>query len=366
MSRSIPTPLERAETALAGRKVMVTGHTGFCGGWLSLWLNEIGCAAAGVALPPETEPNLFSRARIADVVAHAIADVRDKGALEAAFAREKPEVVFHLAAQPLVRRSYREPADTVATNVAGTANVLAAALDAGVKAAVVVTTDKVYRSREWVWPYRETDELGGHDPYSASKAAAEIVTASFRHSFGSKMAIATARGGNIIGGGDWSEDRLIPDFVRAVVGGSSLTLRNPASTRPWQHVLALCHGYIALAGALLRDPGTAAQAWNFGPAPADAVPVSEVIRLLTSTWRPVELRVEPANLHETKALALDSTLAHDVLGWRPAWSLEPALAATAEWYRDVLDGNLDAREVCRRQIAAYRAEAVACEAPADA
>jgi len=343
----------RVFRSLAGRRVLITGHTGFCGGWLALWLHRLGCDVHGLSLPPSTTPSLFEAAHVAEVVKHHLLDIREAGRLRDLVQEISPEIIFHLAAQPLVRLSYREPAETFAVNAVGTANVLDAARQTGCRAVVVVTTDKVYQNREWIWPYREDEPLGGHDPYSASKACAELVAASFRSSYTDGPAIATARGGNIIGGGDWSEDRLIPDFVRAVVSGTSITLRNPAATRPWQHVLALCHGYITLAAALLETPEIAMRSWNFGPDPEDAIPVSRIVQRFEAVWKKIDTTYQKSDLHEAKSLSVDSTLARNVLGWLPAWNLDLSLQATAEWYRDVIDRKQDARMACESQITSY-------------
>ena len=343
------------EARLARERILVTGHTGFTGGWLCAWLAGIGVRPHGLALAPETQPNLFDSADIASLAAHTIVDIRDEAAVVRAFAEARPTVVFHLAAQPLVRRSYSEPAATFATNVQGTVHVLEAARQTGVKAVVAITTDKVYRNREWIWPYREVDELGGKDPYSASKACAELVAASYQASFGSTgLAVATARGGNIVGGGDWSEDRLIPDFVRATIDGKPLVLRNPNSTRPWQHVLSLCHGYLMLAAGLLDKPADHIGGWNLGPRTGDVVPVARVIELMANAWRQPAIRIEPSNLAEARLLALDSTKARDQLGWHPPWPLETVIEQTAAWYRDFHAGRSTARALLDKQIADYR------------
>ena len=349
------TELLAFERRLAGERILVTGHTGFTGGWLAAWLGAMGAEVFGLALAPETTPNLFEAARIGEIVGHRILDVRSATDVVRYMSEIQPSVVVHLAAQPLVRRSYREPLETFATNVMGTANVLEGARACGVRAAVVITTDKVYRNRDWLWAYREVDELGGKDPYSASKAAAELVTASYQASFGAAgLAIATARGGNIIGGGDWSEDRLIPDFVRAALAGRPITLRNPKATRPWQHVLSLCHGYLMIAAALLDRPLEAIGNWNLGPTSEEVVPVARVVEGLSGMWKPVPIRVELSQLAEAQLLALDSTKVREKLGWRPPWSLHEVLENTASWYRDFHDGGVDARVLLDRQVRAYR------------
>ena len=343
------------ERRLAGERILVTGHTGFTGGWLTAWLASIGAEVHGLALAPETSPNLFDAARIGEIVRHRLLDIRSVPDVMRCVDEVRPSVLIHLAAQPLVRRSYRAPVETFATNVIGTAHVLEAARACGVRAAVAITTDKVYRNREWDRPYSEVDELGGKDPYSASKACAELVAASYQASFGADgPAIATARGGNIIGGGDWSEDRLIPDFVRAILAGKPIVLRNPGATRPWQHVLSLCHGYLMLAAALLDGPAEHVGGWNLGPTSEQIVPVARVVEMLSRKWRAAEIRVEPSNLAEAQLLALDSTKARTTLGWHPPWSLDTVLARTAEWYRDFHDGHTNARVLLDRQIAEYR------------
>src|SRR5215467_8630193 len=261
-----------------GRRVFVTGHTGFKGGWLALWLNRLGAKVRGYALDPCTQPNMFTLASVASVVDDVRGDLRDYPKLEAAIRDFEPDVVFHMAAQPLVRRSYADPVGTYATNVMGTVNVLEAVRKTpSVRAVICVTTDKVYQNHEWVWPYRETDALGGYDPYASSKACAEIVSAAYRSSFfspnladGRPLALATARAGNVIGGGDWSEDRLIPDLVRGFCSGQPVLIRRPKAIRPWQHVLEPLHGYMILAQKLLEDPRKFASAYNFGPADDDS------------------------------------------------------------------------------------------------
>lgn len=343
------------EQRLAGERILVTGHTGFTGGWLTAWLAAIGAEVHGLALAPEGSPNLFEAARIGEIARHRVVDIRFTDEVRRYVGEVRPTVLIHLAAQPLVRRSYREPVETFATNVMGTANVLEAARACGVRAAVVITTDKVYRNREWDQAYREVDELGGKDPYSASKACAELVAASFQASFGSGgPAIATARGGNIVGGGDWSEDRLVPDFVRATLAEQPIVLRSPNATRPWQHVLSLCHGYLMLAAGLLDRPDQHVGGWNLGPSADEVVPVALIVEMLSRKWRAPGIRVEASNLAETQLLALDSTKARETLGWRPPWPLEKVLDRTAEWYRDFHDGRTDARALLDRQIAEYR------------
>lgn len=313
----------------------------------------------GFSLPAPTTPNLFEDADAqAALASHRIGDVGDFDAVQAAMDQAKPELVLHLAAQPLVRRSYRDPIETYQANVMGTVNVLETARRLGVSGAVCITTDKVYHNREWAYGYRETDRLGGSDPYSASKAAAEIVIDSYRSSmpsWGQNMMIASARGGNIIGGGDWAEDRLIPDFARAARARAPITLRNPAATRPWQHVLALIHGYMMLLARMAEGDTATSSAWNLGPAASATLTVGEVVERLRSRWEELTVVVEPTHLHETTALALDSTKAQRQLGWKPGWSTEEGIDRTAEWYAAYEPGLGASAEMTRRQIEDYRA-----------
>lgn len=348
--------------AFAGRRVVLTGHTGFKGSWLALWLHELGAKVTGIALPPETKPNHWDLLELP--VDDRRLDIRDFDGMLAAFREAQPEVVFHLAAQPLVRRSYRDPLETWSTNVLGTANVLEACRQVGgVRAIVCVTTDKCYENREWHWGYRETDRLGGHDPYSASKAGAELVAASYRKSFfsvvpsaGQATLLATARAGNVVGGGDWSEDRLIPDLVRAVAAGRSLEIRSPAATRPWQHVLESLSGYLLLGQRLLAGDSGVADSWNFGPNAEGNRTVHEVLELLAGHWPELRWQLSDApRPHEAGLLYLDCAKAKNELGWRPSWSLETTLEKTAEWYRGWLERGTAPAELTRRQLAEFRA-----------
>lgn len=348
------------ETVLAGKRVLVTGHTGFTGGWACLWLKAIGADVHGFSLAPETTPALFDAVGLAADVPTTFGDICDLDLLTQTVRSVQPDLILHLAAQPLVRRSYREPVSTFAVNAQGTAHVLEAARAAGgVRGVVCVTTDKVYKNNEWAWPYRENDPLGGKDPYSASKAAAEMVIQSYAASFpwseGKGPAIAIARGGNIIGGGDWSEDRLIPDFVRALVGGQAMTLRYPDATRPWQHVLALVHAYLMLLAGLVSDtPVRYARAWNLGPQDVKHHSVRDVLELLSSHWSRPQLDYMDNPLPEAGALALDSSLARNLLGWQPVWDTEHVVAQTAAWYRDYYTDPAAARAITLRQIDAWR------------
>jgi CDP-glucose 4,6-dehydratase len=346
------------ERALAGRRVLVTGHTGFTGSWLVLWLRAIGAEVTGLALPPPTEPNLFTVAQVADCIETRIGDIRDAARVKQTVANAQPDVVFHLAAQPLVSRAFVDPLESFATNMLGTANVLEAArLAPGVKAFVCVTTDKVYADEIRARGHREDDRLGGTDPYSASKAGAEIVAGCYRSSLaarGNGMLVATARGGNIIGGGDWSDDRIVPDFVRAVICGAPLILRNPAAVRPWQHVLALVHGYLLLAGRLLAGEVACADAWNFGPPEGEAVSVEALVEKLAAGWTRPEIRKVPAGFPETQFLRLDSAKARVELKWAPPLDFAAAVGLTAAWYRDFAAQPGSARATTLRQIDDYR------------
>ena len=352
--------IDEIERTLAGRRIFVTGHTGFTGGWTCMWLEAAGAVVTGFALPPDTTPSLFHALGEAGRTGSTYGDVCDLPALLDAIAAAEPDLILHLAAQPLVRRSYAEPVRTFMVNAIGTAHVLEAARAVkSVRGVLCITTDKVYLNREWVWPYRENDPLGGKDPYSASKAAAEMVIQSYAASYpwttGQGPAVATARGGNIIGGGDWSEDRLVPDFVRAVVDGGGLTLRYPDATRPWQHVLSLVHGYILiLSGLLEEDPGRVARAWNLGPQDVRQHSVRAVIEMLATAWARPDLTYMDTPMPEARALALDSSMARAELGWQTPWTTEEAVARTAAWYRDFHADPGTARAITRRQIDDWR------------
>jgi CDP-glucose 4,6-dehydratase len=343
-----------------GRRVLITGHTGFKGSWLSLWLHALGAEVTGFALPPPSDPSLFDAARIDALIEHHEGDVRDLAAVRAMVEASRPEVIFHLAAQPLVRLSYREPVETYATNVMGTVHVLEAARRApGVKAIVCVTSDKCYENREWVWPYRESDPMGGHDPYSSSKGCAELVAAAYRSSFfANGPGLATVRAGNVIGGGDWATDRLIPDLVRAFEAGASPLIRSPDSVRPWQHVLEALGGYLQIAGHLLAGKRQFAEGWNFGPSDEDARSVSWIVERLRAAWGEGAPAIDDTGprQHEAGLLRLDSSKARAALGWQPVLRLEQALAWITDWHKAV-GGGEDARAITLQQIADYQARA---------
>ncbi len=345
------------------RRVFVTGHTGFKGSWLSLWLAGLGAKLCGYALDPETEPNLFSCGSVARHMEDVRGDIRDGARLESALTSFAPEVVFHLAAQPLVRRSYSDPIGTLSTNIIGTAQVLEAVRKAPtVRAVVCITSDKCYENREWVWPYRETDPLGGYDPYSSSKACAEIVSGAYRRSFfpperieEHKVALATARAGNVIGGGDWSTDRLIPDLIRGFQSGEPVKIRNPKAVRPWQHVLDPVYGYVLLAERMLASPTKYSQPFNFGPGDEDAWPVEKIASKLAALHRDGARWICDANpaVHEAGLLRLDSSKARGELGWSPRLHLEEALEWTVQWYAAWKSGA-DMHACTQAQISAYQ------------
>lgn len=346
-----------------GRRVFLTGHTGFKGGWLALWLQRLGAEVTGFALEPPGGPNLFEVARVADGMTDLRGDVREGEALAEALCRSRAEVVFHLAAQPLVRLSYVQPAVTFATNVMGTVNLLEAVRrHDGIRAVVNVTTDKCYENHGTADGYREGDPLGGYDPYSSSKACSELVTAAYRNSFFNPadhgrhgVALATARSGNVLGGGDWAEDRLVPDCLRCMMTGEPVPIRNPRATRPWQHVLAPLAGYLLLAERLYAEGGAFAEAWNFGPDDADVVTVHEVAARLCALWGGgASCRVDGGeHPHEAATLRLDSGKARQRLGWRPRWSLAKGLEQTVTWHKAWL-GETDMRETTLAQIEDYQ------------
>lgn len=342
----------------AGRRILITGTTGFKGSWLASWLSSVGADVAGLALPAADDAPLFQQLRLTERIRQHYGDIRDKQAVDAAFAAERPEIVIHMAAQALVRRSYADPKETFDTNVAGSVNVLEAIRNTdSVTTLVFVTSDKCYRNKEWAWAYRENDELGGPDPYSASKAAAELVFASYQQSYflpQGRVHAAAVRAGNVIGGGDFSRDRIIPDCIRSLAAGEPIVLRYPASTRPWQHVLEPLSGYLTVAAMLGQRPDIARGAWNFGPDAENVRTVEELARHVVSCWGAgnVDSRPLQDGLHEAGLLMIDATKAKMQLGWRPRWDFATAINMTVSWYKQVSAG-VDPIDVTSRQIATY-------------
>ena len=340
-----------------GKRVLITGHTGFKGSWLSLWLQSMGATLRGIALEPPSDPALFTVARAAEGMEHQIIDIRDFFSVKAQMDEFLPEIIFHMAAQPIVRRSYSEPIETYATNVMGTVHVLEAACRCGtVRAIVNVTTDKCYENREWVWGYREDEPMGGHDPYSSSKGCAELVSSAYRKSFlqFAGIAMATARAGNVIGGGDWATDRLVPDTLRALEKSEPVLVRNPNAIRPWQHVLEPLSGYLVLAERLYRYGQLYAEGWNLGPADEDARTVQWIVEYLCRQWGSgASWTLQGGDHpHEASFLKLDISKARQRLQWAPRWSLELALKHITEWHQAWVKGE-DMRAICLKQIKQY-------------
>jgi len=343
-----------------GKSVFLTGHTGFKGGWLSLWLQRLGAHVTGFALPPPSEPSLFQLAHIADVVESEIGDIRDYEVLATALRRARPDIVIHLAAQSLVRRSYDAPIETYGTNVMGTVHLLEAVRAyRHAQATLIVTSDKCYENREQIWGYRENEPMGGHDPYSSSKGCAELVTQAYARSYFAVEpacgALASARAGNVIGGGDWAADRLIPDVMRALIRGEAPLLRNPASMRPWQHVLEPLAGYLLAIESIVGGGFRVGDAWNFAPSESDYVTVGYVAEALCRAWGTglmPQIAVAADAPHEAHRLALDATKARQELDWQPRWSLGEMIARTVAWYRAYAAGT-DLAACIRSQIAAY-------------
>ena len=353
------------------KRVLLTGHTGFKGSWLALWLQRLGAEVTGYALEPPTEPNLFTVARLGEGMTSVIADIRDPQGLERAFAAARPQVVFHLAAQPLVRYGYRHPVETYATNVMGAVHLMEAVRRTpGVRAVVIVTSDKCYDNREWVWGYRECEPMGGYDPYSSSKGCAELVTQSYRQSYFNPtgyaehgVAIASARAGNVIGGGDWALDRLVPDILRAMTASEPVVIRSPHAVRPWQHVLEPLAGYLRLAERLYAEGPDYGEGWNFGPGDDDARPVQWIVERLIDLWNrdlwnrsagsQARWLADPAaGPHEAHHLKLDCSKARGRLGWAPRWPLTEALLRIVAWQRALLDGQ-DMRDWSLAEIADF-------------
>jgi len=345
------------------KRVFLTGHTGFKGSWLSLWLQSMGADVTGFALAPNTQPSLFEAARVGQGMTSIIGDVRDLSQLRDAVAKAKPEVVIHMAAQPLVRYSYAHPVETYATNVMGSVHLLDAVRQVGgVKAVVMVTSDKCYENREWVWSYRENEAMGGYDPYSNSKGCSELVTAAYRSSFFNPadhathgVGVASGRAGNVIGGGDWALDRLIPDIVRAIEQGREVVIRSPHAIRPWQHVLEPLSGYLLLARKLYENGSAFAEGWNFGPHEHEAQTVGWIVERLAKIWgdgASYRIDTAAANLHEAHYLKLDCSKAHMQLGWHPHWNLQHTLEKIAEWHKGYQQGE-DMHAMTLSQIHEY-------------
>lgn len=353
------------QTFWAGKVVLLTGHTGFKGSWLSLWLQSMGATVVGYALPPPTHPSLFVTANVAEGMTSINGDIRDYAALVAVFEQYQPEVVIHMAAQALVRYSYSNPIETYATNVMGTVHLLEAARQVGgVRAIVNVTSDKCYENREWAWGYRENEPMGGYDPYSNSKGCAELVASAYRNSFFNPndfakhgVALASARAGNVIGGGDWAEDRLIPDIMRAITAGKPVNIRNPHAIRPWQHVLEPLSGYLLLAQKLYEGGAAYAEGWNFGPNDQDAKPVQWIVEKLTHAWGEGASWVLDAgnHPHEAHYLKLDCSKAKARLDWHPRWPLRQSLEKIVEWHKGY-DKAQGMRELTLMQIAKYQTD----------
>ncbi len=346
----------------AGKKVFITGHTGFKGSWLSLWLQEMGAKVIGYALPPPTRPSLFEIARVAEGLTSIKGDMRDQAHVQEAIQAHNPDIIFHMAAQPLVRYSYQNPVETYATNLMGTVHLMEAVRRTKTARVVVnITTDKCYENREWVWGYRENEPMGGYDPYSNSKGCAELATAAYRNSFFNPeqyaqhgVALASVRAGNVIGGGDWAQDRLIPDIMRAVMTKEPVLIRNPDAIRPWQHVLEPLGGYLRLAEKLWEDGPRYADAWNFGPEPGDAKPVRWIVERIAEHWPEARWVLdEQYQPHEAQYLKLDCSKAAAFLNWHPRWTLETALEKIIDWYARYASGKENMRALTLKQVAEY-------------
>lgn len=351
--------MQHALSSFSGKRVFITGHTGFKGAWLTFLLNELGADVMGFSLRPDSEPNHFNMLNLRRKIKHIEGDIRNAGHLKDAMASFQPEYVLHLAAQALVKKSYNDPVSTFATNVMGSVNLLEAVRNTeSVRSLVYITSDKCYENVEWVWGYRENDRIGGRDPYSASKGAAEIVFSSYARSFfygREGIGAATTRAGNVIGGGDWAADRIIPDCIRAIEKNEPIILRNPEATRPWQHVLEPLSGYLLLAAQLYSDPGSFSGSWNFGPSSVDVRNVEQVASAIVNYLGRGEIRVKSTDNqqnHEANLLQLNCDKAQQLLGWAPRWGVDKTLSATSEWYKVFLDGG-DIELITQSQLMDY-------------
>ena len=353
--------IENALNIYKGKKVLITGHTGFKGSWLSIWLNKLGADIIGVALDPKNKLDNFCLANVSATVKDIRQDIRDKEAIIKLFNDERPEVVFHMAAQPLVLKSYEFPLETFETNTLGTANILEAIrITDSVKTAIFITTDKVYENKEWIWPYREDERIGGYDAYSASKGASELIISSYRNSFFNPKeyskhgkSIVSVRAGNVIGGGDWSQDRIIPDCIKALEKGEAIDIRSPKSVRPWQHVLEPLGGYLLLGAKMMQQPNEFSEAWNFGPEAENLLNVGDLVELIIEiygkgNWNDLSDATAP---HEAKLLALDINKAKYRLNWKPLLNTKETIALTVDWYKNYNSGNV--LELCQQQIDQY-------------
>jgi CDP-glucose 4,6-dehydratase len=339
------------------KKVFLTGHTGFKGSWMAMWLSQLGANVKGYSLSPPTDPSLYNEANVGNLIESEINDIRDYEKLRKSINQFSPNIVIHMAAQPLVRASYKYPLQTYETNVMGTANILQSSIDSStVKAVVNITTDKCYENRELDIAYKETDSMGGFDPYSSSKGCAELVTSAYKESFykNKNIGIASVRAGNVIGGGDWAEDRLIPDILRAFESNKPVTIRNPKATRPWQHVLEPLSGYLLLAEKLYENPSEFSEGWNFGPNYKDVQPVESIVKYMSNLWLGSSWEYDDSdNPHEANLLKLDISKAKSKLNWHPTWSLEKSLEKIVQWHKNWSIKNFNTQDICMNEIQNY-------------
>ena len=354
--------MEKLDGVFKNKIVLITGHTGFKGSWLSIWLRELGAIVIGYALEPYTKKDNFVLCGLKDKITNIIGDVRDYEKLKKVFTKYQPEFVFHLAAQPIVRESYLNPKDTLDINIGGTVNIFECCrLSNSVKVIINVTSDKCYENKEWIWGYRENDPMGGHDPYSASKGCSELITAAYRNSFFDPQkfnehgkSLSSVRAGNVIGGGDWQKDRLIPDCIRALESNKPIKIRNPYATRPWQHVLEPLSGYLLLASKMYQEPISFSGAWNFGPNYESVISVGEVVSMIVEkwgngNWLDTSDKNEP---HEAKLLSLDTSKVKNILDWQPKWDIQKCIEKTVDWYKKYF--TEDIYQLCKKQIESYQ------------